>query len=275
MRKLLLLVAILIAIFMTGCNNNHNNNSTNTNNSASTNENIANSELEGASNNSAKFTSVEEYYSIINSRGNNYDEYTSPQNVFVNTRLIKKDDKVILISDIGNSSYFSYEEVTSAVEELENSGEKEIKLGAYTIHKEYVEPFFNEQIIDEKSDNDSIDKVKWLDENRIPLYITDSEGYLVKLELRNGNYYPYYNEIPLMNMAIVDTINENALQLVLDDDTSIVLYEVGKDDEHTYTAKDIFKSEKAPMYGISFHNSDSFKISNGVVHICTGAVENP
>ena len=221
MKKVVVIIAIIVILIITTSiivvrNNQKSRNSdvieidntVDLNNALEDNNNIDNTSLY------VEYNSIEDYNNIINARGNNYDEVLAPQNVFLNTRLIKDGEKVVLISDIGNPYSFSYEEIKKIVDDLESSDEREAKLGVYTIHKDYIEGFYRWYIgdfgLEYEFVDDSFDKAKWFDEDKIPYYITDSSGSFVKLQYKDGYYIPYLDCVPIGKMALVDNINKDS-----------------------------------------------------------------
>ncbi len=219
-----------------------------------------------------KYSTVEDYYNIINSRGSDYDERVMPKDVFLNVRLIKSGDMVVLKSDIGNPYSFTLDEVKKVVEDLEQSDETQAKLGVYTISKEYNPSFKYEWWLgdfemnaDEKY---SFDNSTWYSEEKIPYYVTDQGGLLITLKEIDGICYPYWVGVPIGENALVDDIQQDAFELVLDDET-IILYEANGFYEDQYTAKNVFDTESSPIYGVSRFNHDGFEIENGIIRICT------
>lgn len=283
MKKELLVLSLISILLLAGCNKgekieNNNGSKIIDNQQEVTVENtpsVENMDKVQDSNLSIEYNTIDDYNSIIKERGNNYDAMLMPQNVFLNARIIKEADRVVLRADVGNPHTFSAEEIKNAVNSLENSNEKEIKLGNYTIHKDYIEGFYRWYIGDSSLEyefvDESFDKTKWYNEDRIPYYITDSDGSLVKLEYKNGHYTPYWNGVPIGDIALIDDIKENVFELVLNDNDKIVLAygnNINKDSsEETYTVKELFEHESSPIIGTSYYNEDSFEIKNGAIYL--------
>jgi hypothetical protein len=283
MKKVLLVVSLISVLLLTGCNKkekveNNNMPEVTDNQQEIIVENtpsMENIDKVQDSNLSVEYNTIDDYNSIIKKRGNNYDAMLMPQNVFLNARLIKDADRVILKADVGNPHTFSAKEIKTTVNSLENSNEKEIKLGNYTIHKDYIEGFYRWYIGDFSLEYEfvdkSFDKTKWYNEDRIPYYITDSHGNFVKFEYKNGYYTPYSSSVPIGDIALIDDIKENVFELVLNDNDKIVLAHGNNIDkvlsEETYTVKELFKHESSPIIGTSYYNEDSFKIKDGVIYL--------
>lgn len=223
-----------------------------------------------------KIVSIEEYQKIINERNSNYNAMINPKNVFLNAKISKLGNKIVLTADVANPYAFTIDEIRATVNSLENSNDNEIKLGAYTIHKEYIEGFYRWYIEDFSIDPDfvdeSFDKNQWYNEEKIPYYITtNGGGAYVKLKNIDGLYYPYESYIPIGDIASVDNIKTNALELVLNPEDKIVLAYGNNfskaSHEKTYLVKELFENESSPIIGSSYYNEDSFEIKDGVLYI--------
>ena len=278
MKKVLLVVSLISVLLLAGCSKEEKVENSNVSKVAYNQQEVVentpsveNTVKEQDSNLSVEYNTIDDYNSIIKGRGKNYDEMLMPQNVLLNARLIKDADKVVLKADVGNPHTFSAEEIKTAVNSLEKSNEKEIKLGNYTIHKDYIEGFDRLYIGDSSFEYESVDKTKWYNEDRIPYYITDSHGTFVKLKYTNGYYTPYSSDIPIGDMALIDNIKENVFELVLNDNDKIVLAHGNNIDkvlsEETYKVKELFKHESSPIIGTSYYNNDSFEIKDGAIYL--------
>ncbi len=264
MKKVLLVISMICVLFLVGCNLKKDDKISIENQDSKENESFL-----------AELRSVEDYNKVINARGTDYEALIMPQNVFLNAKLIKSEDKVILRADVGNPYIFSTGEIKEVVDNLESSSEEKAKLGAYTIHKNYIDGFYRWHIGDFSLENEfvdeSFDKTKWYNEERIPYYITDSYGTFVKLEYKNGYYYPYSSSVPIGDIALIDDIKENAFELVLNDKDEIVLAHGNNMDkvlsEEKYTAKELFEHESNPIIGTSYYNEDAFEIKDGVIYV--------
>lgn len=123
MKKILLVLAIISMITLTGC-------------SKENKENIPNGNVQVSNESFEKRTG--EFVKFKNEKytGNDFLGYVYAEDLIKNVKLEKVEDEYFLKLDIANPISFSKEEIQNKVEQMKNENLKSVQLGEYTIYRD-------------------------------------------------------------------------------------------------------------------------------------------